>query len=147
MNVVVAVIVNAEKKILITQRSSKQLYSGYWEFPGGKIENQETPWQALVREVKEEVNLDVQSGIYLGNVLYQFKDKSLNLKIYYINQYRGEAVCCESQMGLSWIKYENLNSYQFPEANQLIIDLLEEKIIANGFHHRDILLQEADHSV
>ena len=57
--VVAAIIRNKDNKYLITQRLPDAKYAGYWEFPGGTIEDGETPEKALVRELKEELNIDI----------------------------------------------------------------------------------------
>jgi len=63
---VVAGIIYKEDKILIAQRNLKKAQGGLWEFPGGKVENNETHEQALKREIKEEFNADIQVDKYVG---------------------------------------------------------------------------------
>mgnify|MGYP004616124937 CR=1 FL=1 len=66
INVVAAIIKNGEGKILITQRNLKKSQGGLWEFPGGKIEKGETREEAIIREIKEELTIEINVESYLG---------------------------------------------------------------------------------
>ena len=60
LKIVVSIaLINNENKILLSKRPEKKHLSGFWEFPGGKVEDGETPEKALIREVKEELNIDI----------------------------------------------------------------------------------------
>ena len=74
INVVAAIITNSEGKILIAQRNFKKSQGGLWEFPGGKIEPNETPEEAIAREIKEELNMDIKCDNY-------FDEKYTNIQI------------------------------------------------------------------
>lgn len=128
MRVAVAIITDASQRILITRRSLQVSHGGMWEFPGGKLENEELATAALVREIKEEVGIDVMGYTYLGEVRHTYDHKLISLLIYHVYDYQGEAVCRESQMDLRWVDIANLKDFQFPAANLEIIDLLRQKI-------------------
>ena len=64
IDVVAAIITNSEGKILIAQRNLKKSQGGLWEFPGGKIEPNETPEEAIVREIKEKLNKEIKCNNY-----------------------------------------------------------------------------------
>ncbi|WP_028387901.1 8-oxo-dGTP diphosphatase MutT [Legionella fairfieldensis] len=124
MKVAVAVIFNAEKHVLITRRAAHATHGGMWEFPGGKLEPDESPSSALIREIKEEVDIDILDYLFLGEVTHQYNDKLVHLLIFSVYNYLGKARCCESQTELRWVKVNELNHYDFPEANNRIIALL-----------------------
>lgn len=124
MKVVVAVIVDEQGRILITQRSLTKQLGGLWEFPGGKVEQDESPVQALIREIKEEVNLDIVSFDFLSQIHHDYFAHSVTLFVYRVHSFHGKALCCEEQINLRWVAPEQLNEYAFPEANQTIIKSL-----------------------
>ena len=60
--VVACALINEQGKVLINKRPKGKDYAGYWEFPGGKVEENETPEEAIIRELKEEINIDVSAA-------------------------------------------------------------------------------------
>lgn len=125
----IAVIMDEQKRVLITQRASHLSKGGYWEFPGGKLEWNESPELALIREVKEEVGLEILSYHYLGEVHHLYDTYQVTLYGYVVHQYRGEARCCELQTGIRWVGLDELPAYDFPEANRQLIDILRAQYI------------------
>ena len=125
MKVAVAIITDSKQRILITQRSLDAPHGGFWEFPGGKFEEGEQGADALVREVKEEVGLDVNAYDYLGEVCHTYTTEPIQLFVYHISHYTGEAHCCEDQMALRWVELDELEQFQFPAANLQIIALIK----------------------
>lgn len=123
IKVSVAIITDSCDQILITQRAAHISHGGYWEFPGGKVELNEPPEIALLREVNEEVGLDVLSYRYLGEVQHQYDDYQVILFGYHVNHYRGKASCRETQTGLQWVNFLELGDYNFPLANKKLIQL------------------------
>jgi 8-oxo-dGTP diphosphatase len=94
-----------------------------WEFPGGKLEAGELASAALVRELKEEVGIDVESADYLGEVQHSYGERVVSLQVYHVSQYQGEATRQENQMDLKWATIDSLHKLQFPAANSKIIEL------------------------
>lgn len=127
INVAVAIIMDDQHRVLITRRAPHISHGGYWEFPGGKLELYEAPEIALIREVKEEVGLDVISYRYLGEVHHSYETYQVNLFGYVVHQYRGEATCCESQTGIHWVYFDDLGNYQFPEANRKLMSKIDRR--------------------
>lgn len=125
MKVVVAVIPDSNQRFLITRRSLKTTHAGLWEFPGGKIEEQELASSALQREIKEELGIDVVTYRYLGEVNHTYHQQRISLLIYSVDEYKGEASCCEGQMDLQWVPLEEFKNYDFPEANFKIVELIK----------------------
>lgn len=119
--VVVGVTVDQAERVLITRRSAQQSYAGLWEFPGGKVEANESLEAALSREMQEEVGLQIQTSRYLGDV--ETHDNIL-LKVFLIPTWSGEARCLEGQPALAWVKWDDLSAYTFPKANEKIVDMI-----------------------
>lgn len=130
MKVAVAVITDAEQRFLITQRPLHTSHGGIWEFPGGKLENGEHPACALIREIKEEVGVDVLAYGYLGEICHHYDNQDISLLIYHVFEYKGEAICREGQMDLRWVGIEELADFQFPAANLQIIEMIKAQVIA-----------------
>ena len=128
MKVAVAVITDKEQRILITRRPLHTSHGGFWEFPGGKLENEELATSALVREIKEEVGIDVTAYDYLGEICHTYDNRLISLLIYHVHDFLGEAICCESQMDLRWVQIEHLQQFQFPAANLKIIELIKGRL-------------------
>ena len=109
----------------VTKRSHEQHQGGKWEFPGGKLEGEETPFNALVRELREEVGISILDGEAQYIVTYEYPEKTVNLHVFWVHLFNGEP---ESKEGLEgrWVELSELNSLTFPEANAPIIDSLLE---------------------
>ena len=123
MKVAVALIMDEQQRVLITQRALHSPHGGLWEFPGGKIEpDDETPLSALIREVKEEVGLNVLQADFLYQLDCVYPHHAVELLIYHVTDFQGEAACREMQMDLRWVDKTALHAFEFPEANQHIIE-------------------------
>ncbi|WP_432744980.1 Nudix family hydrolase [Methylobacter sp. G7] len=120
LQVAVGVVKNPEGKILISLRHAGLHQGGLWEFPGGKIESFETAEQALARELKEELDIAVMAATPLITINHQYPDLSVQLKVFLVEQFSGEARSCEGQL-FKWVRPEELGHYAFPAANQPII--------------------------
>ncbi len=121
--VAVAVIKNEENEILISRRQQGQHLAGYWEFPGGKIEQNETVRDALIREIQEELAITIIPETHLIDVIYHYPEKTVNLKTWCCYLKQGIAQGNEGQK-IEWVKKEDLQNYLFPPANQEIIKAL-----------------------
>ena len=128
MRVAVAVITDLQQRILITRRSLQTPHGGLWEFPGGKLELDELASEALVREIKEEVGIDVKAYDYLGEICHSYLDKRVSLLVYHVHCYQGEAACHEAQIGMRWVALDDLDAFQFPPANVEIIGLIRQRL-------------------
>lgn len=121
VHVAVGVIQDASNRILIAKRPQHLHQGGKWEFPGGKVEKQETTSEALIRELKEEVNLDVTSTTPLMEIHHDYGDKKVFLDIHWVKSFTGNATGVEGQQ-VEWVALEQLSRYEFPEANKAILD-------------------------
>lgn len=120
LQVAVGVVKNSQGEILISLRDQKLHQGGLWEFPGGKVEPQESVEQALRRELKEELGITVISETPLITIQHQYPDLAVELKVFLVEDYSGDAV---SRLGqpCHWVKPAELNHYAFPSANWPII--------------------------
>ncbi|MGZ8224389.1 MAG: Nudix family hydrolase [Methylobacter sp.] len=120
LQVAVGVVKSADGRILISLRDQSSHQGGLWEFPGGKIEQQETAEQALIRELTEELNLNVMAPTPLITVKHQYTDLLVQLNVFLVEDFSGEVESCEGQSFL-WVEPDALMQYAFPKANQPII--------------------------
>ncbi|MDP3561315.1 MAG: 8-oxo-dGTP diphosphatase MutT [Legionellaceae bacterium] len=127
MKVAVAIIIDPEERILITQRPMSAPHGGMWEFPGGKLEMNESAVDALIREVKEEVGLDIIQYEFLTQIDYDYQEKFVSLLVYTVHHFQGTATCLESQDDLRWVKKDELEQFRFPEANAVILNIIARK--------------------
>ena len=128
MKVAVAVIADKQQRILITKRCAEVTQGDVWEFPGGKLEGDESPADALIRETKEEVGLDILRFELISEIQERLPNTMLTLFFYLVTEYEGEASLCESQQDLRWVTSSELTQYNFPKANQPIIKWIEQKL-------------------
>lgn len=126
IEVAVAIIPNSNGKILITQRSHSTSHPGSWEFPGGKLDRDETPRQCLFREALEEIGINIHKAQKISKIQHDYINKSVILHVYMIEKYSGQARCCEDQINLHWAEINELQNYKFPEANISIIELIKK---------------------
>lgn len=110
-------------RILITRRPDHVHQGGLWEFPGGKREAGETTFQALQRELQEEVDIRVMEAIPLIKIAHDYGDKQVLLDVWEVSRYEGRAWGREKQEW-RWVAEAALNEYAFPVANKPIIKAL-----------------------
>ncbi len=124
LDIAVGVVKNTDGQILIAKRPKGKDFADFWEFPGGKIETEENVWQALQREFKEEVNLQLISGRELIQIPWDYPGKQVLLHVYLVDQFDGLAEGQEGQE-LKWIDIRDLQNYIFPPANKAIVNSLK----------------------
>lgn len=124
-NIVVGLIY-FNNKLLIAKRKDDQMLGGLWEFPGGKINENETEKQALIREIKEEVNLDISINQKLGTIKHAYSHFKINLHAYICTSTTQNAVALSASK-LKWINENDLENYAFPTANKKLFKLLKKQ--------------------
>ncbi|MBL1320490.1 MAG: 8-oxo-dGTP diphosphatase MutT [Methylophaga sp.] len=127
VHVAVAVIVNSEKDILLALRQAHQHQGGLWEFPGGKIEESESVYDALVREIDEEIGLTITSAHALIKISHDYGDKSVLLDVWWVDRFCGEPQSRERQQ-LRWCTVAALREDDFPAANVEIINAIKSEL-------------------
>ncbi|MDP2902464.1 MAG: Nudix family hydrolase [Methylovulum sp.] len=120
LQVAVGVVKNATGQLLISLRDESLHQGGLWEFPGGKIESGETAKAALVRELKEELDIIVHAAIPLISVRHQYPDLAVQLNVFLVDDFSGAAKGREGQR-CKWVEPAELAHFAFPKANQPII--------------------------
>lgn len=119
INVVVAIIKNSDGKIFAAKRGYGE-FEGKWEFPGGKIEKGETPENALIREIREELEVDIEVGTMLTKVEYDYPKFHLSMSCYFAEIKSGAPVLVEhSEAG--WFDVKELMNLDWLAANKEII--------------------------
>ena len=121
---VVAAIIRDGNMIFATQRGYGEYKDG-WEFPGGKIEPGETPQQALVREIKEELDSEIAVGDYLTTIEYDYPAFHLSMQCFWCTIVEGTPVLKEHEAA-RWLDVENLGSVAWLPADLTIIELIKE---------------------
>lgn len=120
IQVVGAAIINEKGDVLCAQRGYGSLI-GKWEFPGGKVEKGETDQEALIREIKEELNIDIEVGELIDENYNEYSDKSINLKVYKCKYVSGKIRDTEHQ-ALGWKKPSEMETLSWAEADQPIVE-------------------------
>lgn len=123
IHVAVGIIVDAHGRILLAKRPAHLHQGGKWEFPGGKVEQDETVTQALIRELKEEVALNVHASQPFMALSYDYPDKQVLLDIHTVSDFSGTAQRLEGQQ-IAWVDKTELCHYDFPDANKPILTQL-----------------------
>ena len=123
---VVAAIIRDGNKIFATQRGYGDYKDG-WEFPGGKIEPGETPQQALVREIKEELDTEVAVGDYLTTIEYDYPAFHLSMQCFWCKIVEGALVLKEHEAA-KWLNAADLDSVAWLPADQMIIEMIKKQI-------------------
>ena len=120
---VAAGIILRDELVFISKRNAKQHQGDKWEFPGGKVETRETGLEALIRELKEEVDLTVTKADLFHQIEFDYGDKLVQLDFYLVNEFSGIGQGLEGQQ-TAWINIAELPNYTFPAANQVIVEML-----------------------
>jgi 8-oxo-dGTP diphosphatase len=117
-------ILKREDKVLVGKRPHGKPYGGYWEFPGGKIEPNESGKNALIRELHEELGIDVTSAHSWFEHTHTYPDKTVFLEIWLVEKFSGEPHGKENQ-SLRWVTLPEVLELQLLEGNWSIMDRIK----------------------
>jgi len=120
---VTAAVIRNNKKILITQRPEKGLLGGLWEFPGGKKESEESLEGCLKREIREELNIDIEVGERFLQVRHAYTHFRITLHCFFCRKLKGR-ITPNGVMDYHWVYPKELDRFPFPRADQKVIEYL-----------------------
>ncbi len=119
-----AALIFRDRKLLITQRHAKSHLGGLWEFPGGKRERGESFEQCLVREIREELGVEISVGELLEEIRHDYPEKSVHLKFFICQLLAGEPQPLDCA-AVKWVDRAELAAYEFPAADARLLEKLQ----------------------
>lgn len=122
--VVVAAVIERDGSFLVTRRIEGAHLEGLWEFPGGKIATGETHAEALAREIREELDADVEVGALLFETQFDYAERTLSLHFYHCLLRGAPRPLLGQQM--KWVRRAELRALDFPPADEELIRRLTE---------------------
>ena len=131
LHVAVGVIIDGMGRVLISRRAENSHQGGLWEFPGGKVEPGESLAEALARELREELDIEVHGSEPLMEIHHDYSDKAVLLDVHVVRDYGGQPSGLENQP-LAWVSSEKLPEYRFPAANEPIVAAVQALLSGEG---------------
>ena len=127
--VVAAALVDGEGRVLIAQRPQGKQLAGQWEFPGGKVEDGETPEDALIRELQEELGIEVKRACLAPFVFasHTYDSFHLLMPLYLIRRWEGEPQRRE-HTAIKWVRPNDMRDYPMPPADLPLVAWLQDFI-------------------
>jgi len=124
--IVVAALIEKENKVLIARRSTgDNNVFGKWEFPGGKVEENETEECAIEREIKEEFQLNVKAKKFITNNIYEYPNRKVDLRLYSCDYINGNIVL-HDHFEYAWVEKDKLLEYDLAPADIYFAEFLKE---------------------
>lgn len=123
VNVVAAVVEREDGRVLITQRLPGAVFPLHWEFPGGKVESGEDDVTALRREMREELDAEVEVGTLLARTRHEYRDFDLDFRVYRC-RLLDPTLACRHCADLRWVTAAEMAAHQFPPADEDAIAVL-----------------------
>ncbi len=121
---------SVEKEVLLCQRKENARYALKWEFPGGKLEPNESPKEGLVRELKEELGIDVHSSLHIYQQRNAYPDGAVfDVGYYLVEDFSGE-IRNHAFEQMAWVTIERLSEYDILDGNRDVIEKLREMYAA-----------------
>ena len=124
---VVAAIIRKEDKIFATQRGYGE-FKDWWEFPGGKMEPGETPEEALLREIKEELSTEISVDKFLYTVEYDYPQFHLTMHCYMCSLL-SEALHLNEHEAAKWLSREDIHSVNWLPADVILLPMIAEEMV------------------
>jgi 8-oxo-dGTP diphosphatase len=125
---VAAAIILDHQKVLIARRAKHKHLAGFWEFPGGKVEPDESPEQCLVRELDEEMKILIKVNGFFAEQLHDYGEVKILLKAYFCSYISGEFTLIDHDEYL-WATVGNLPSFEMAPADIPLVELLLDSVI------------------
>lgn len=124
---VLAGVIKKNNCILIARKKPGSSLAGKWEFPGGKLEQGETPEECLYREIEEELGIKIKVEKYICTSKYEYEHINIELIAYYAQYISGDLVLTDHDQAL-WVSINELTNYDFAEADMPIVNILIKNI-------------------
>src|ERR1700674_631545 len=120
-------LVDADGRVLLAQRPAGKAMAGLWEFPGGKVHLDEAPEAALIRELKEELGIDVTEACLapLTFASHRYDTFHLLMPLYVCRRWQGSVTAREGQ-SLAWVRPRQLDQYAMPPADKPLVAMLQD---------------------
>ena len=125
ISVSAGILVNNDNQILLSQRTADKSFPGQWEFPGGKIESSETAHEALIRELKEELGIDVDNSYLFKRIEHYYDSFKANIEFFLVDSWSGELSGEEGQL-VRWFSVRELRDLPILAADNPVIEELQE---------------------
>ena len=120
IHVAVGVLIDSKGCVLLTRRMTGTHLAGQWEFPGGKVEENESVQTALARELGEELGIQIGETVPLMVVSHDYGEEHVLLDVHQVKDWNGEPYGAEGQP-LAWVDASSVDDFQVPEANRKIV--------------------------
>lgn len=114
---------NSDRQVLLLKRPDDVHQGGFWSFPGGKVDEGETPLDAVVREFREETSLNGKLWRHLGKATHSYEDRTLHFLFFVCYCPDRSSLTCESPH--AWANLDQLDDYPMPEANSKFLPMLD----------------------
>ena len=125
ISVSAGILINNDKQILLSQRTADKSFPGQWEFPGGKIESSETAHEALIRELKEELGIDVDNSYLFKRIEHYYDTFKANIEFFLVDSWSGELSGEEGQL-VRWFSAGDLKDLPILDADNPVIEELQK---------------------
>ena len=123
---VVAALIRDGKRVFATARGYGN-YKGWWEFPGGKVEPGESPEDALVREIREELDSEISVNEYISTIEHDYPEFHLSMRCYWCSLISGDLVLKEAE-DAKWLDVETIDSVKWLPADITLIDEIKKRL-------------------
>ena len=125
-DVAAGVLCDSSGRVLIAERLGGGPFHGLWEFPGGKIASDETPLEALSRELAEELGIEVTTCAPFMNLRHEYEDRVVTIEFFIVSAWNSEPVGREGQ-ALRWVPRDRLDANELLPADVPVIEALRQQ--------------------
>ena len=125
ISVSAGILIDNDNQILLSQRTADKSFPGQWEFPGGKIESSETAHEALIRELKEELGIDIDNSYLFKRIEHYYDSFTANIEFFLVDSWSGELSGEEGQL-VRWFSVRDLRDLPILAADNPVIEELQE---------------------
>ena len=123
LKVVAAIIYSADGRMLIGRKRAGKSMAGFWEFPGGKVEENEDPESAVLREIKEELGLEISIDALYSDYLFHYPTRTIHFLFFKCQHLSGKPELQDHDR-IEWVKVDELTAYQFSPGDEPVVKTL-----------------------